>query len=713
MHAAPEAPAPASDGCEKGRFRRLCKWASKVQKALDGIVPSFKPVLLCLTVVWFAGALSIGMRPRTLIEPIDMPKNLVDLGFTSAIAQQQLTAALKKILSDARGTMPSQIKDTIEADEPEANIELGSTGLSLQSVTQYTKRMLGVDDVYIRGALVPAANGSYVFHVTIADSASELADDSPLQIAPPISDGGLDLVWHRGYWVATSTTPDDLLDVIEKSAETIMKMRNEFLYASAVANRIRDKCYAQAGDCDYTQAIELFEDVLKDDKQQRYHKWSWLALSKIDEDLGNFDDEITKARLALREDPHLYWAYFNWSIGLAEQHCTKEALEALNRTLSMRPDLDFAYNAAAREALAAALDDQESAIEADRRGDDFGESRAWSNSLDRLREAASDALMATEISPAYMEAHINRGRVLAELSVQGTMPPDAQQEYNAALQPESTQVRRALASMREATPTETTSTDGTPGRPAWPIRPPRDSMLAAAPQDHERVDALVWPEFWRVRRAFDSIPALTPREIKRIHAGILPGEALERPEFASLMLTVPRRPEGTRAGILSRAAPERLLLASADPTPMETESAYSMLGRASWQVSREIVYTAAYESVADRSSVGAPDFIAAIKNWFRLPYVPIAHLSEPMQAVLRDLESPGAKCGNVDIARSIREANGCLSVREMSIEHMSDLTGINSHGSGARSQADEKMCRAKGVPPAPDSGPFMSVLPGY
>jgi hypothetical protein len=42
MRSAPETPAPASDGCEKGRFRRLCKWASKVQKAFDGIVPSFK-----------------------------------------------------------------------------------------------------------------------------------------------------------------------------------------------------------------------------------------------------------------------------------------------------------------------------------------------------------------------------------------------------------------------------------------------------------------------------------------------------------------------------------------------------------------------------------------------------------------------------------------------------------------------------------------------
>jgi len=712
MYAAKETPAIIVDSGEKGRVHPLRQWASKVRKALDEIVPSFKPVLLCLTVIWFIGALSIGMRPRTLIEPIDMPKELVDLGFTSAIAQQQLTAALKKILSDARGTMPSQIKDTIEADEPEANIELGTTGLSLQSVTQYTKRMLGVDDVYIRGALVPAADGSYVFHVTVADSESDLADGLPLQIAPQVVDSGLDLTWHRGYWAATSTAPNDLLDVIEKSAEAIMKMRNEFLYASAVANRTRNKCYAQAENCDYTQAIALFDEVLKDDKQHRYHKWSWLALSKIDEDLGNFDDEITKARLALREDPHLYWAYFNWGIGLAEQHCTTEALVILRKTLSMRRDLDFAYNAAARESITAALDDEAKAVEADQRGDDQGELRAWRNSLDELREAAGDALMATEISPTYLEAHVNRGQIIAELGAHGTIPPDAQREFNAALQPASTQVRRALASIREATSTDVTTTRTASGPAARPIWRPRGAMLAAASKDNERTDESAWHALWQSRRTLDSTPSLKSREFEGIYAKIQPEETQKYTSLVSLGFVAQRGSKGTRTGILSRATAERLTLAAPDGAPQELES-YIMQGPTLWQLKRASAYTEAYESIADTTSAGAANFVTAAMHWFHLPYVPIEPLSEPMQAALQDLEPPDVKCGNVDIARSIREANGCLSARELAIEHMSDLAGINAYGSGARSQADVAMCRAKGLPLGSESGPFMSVLPGY
>ena len=72
MYAAKETPAIIVDSGEKGQVHPLRQWASKVRKALDEIVPSFKPVLLCLTVIWFIGALSIGMRPRTLIEPIEV-----------------------------------------------------------------------------------------------------------------------------------------------------------------------------------------------------------------------------------------------------------------------------------------------------------------------------------------------------------------------------------------------------------------------------------------------------------------------------------------------------------------------------------------------------------------------------------------------------------------------------------------------------------------
>lgn len=361
-----------------------------------------------LLALWLIAIVCMGLKPRVLVEPVVVPKSLADQGVTETVAQQRLTADLKQVIDDARTTMPAQIQDSIEADEPEANIELASTGISLQAITEYTKRMLDVHDVYIRAALVLATDGLYTLTATIEDSSTNSIDDSSHSLDP--------------------------LEAISTGADMIMKTRNKFIYASALAGRVRNKCALNVDECNYRHAIKALKEVLTDDGSRRYYKWSWLALSKIDEDQTNYGDEVTKAMLSIKDDRTFYWGYYNWGIGLAEQGCGEEALEAFETTLQYQPLLDFAYNAAGRQALDLALDEDRVADRSSRAG--------------HLNLAIGYLMTATAINSNYDEAYLNLGEAILELD-DPKQRDEARSQYVAAILRESSQAKRVFAAMEE------------------------------------------------------------------------------------------------------------------------------------------------------------------------------------------------------------------------------------------------------------------------
>jgi tetratricopeptide (TPR) repeat protein len=341
---------------------------SRFAVLLANITKAVVPILL----LWSLFVVGVNLKARTMVEPVSVSKDLVSTGLTDVAAQRALVTELQKVISDARETMPGDIKDQVQADEPEPVIVVPGTGISLQSIIQYTKQILHFGDVTIRSTLIQSGS-LYKVHVYVTDASSDVDDET--------------------------TPPSSALEALSTAALIVMKKHNKFIYASALATGDRKKCYA-GNPCDYTNAIEAFNDVLKDDGYRRYHKWSWLALSKIDEDQRNYSGEVTKALLAVRQDRLLFWAYYNWGVGLGEQGCDLQALQAYQTALSYRPMSDFVNNAAGRQALILAA-------EAD--GIDESQRKRY------LNLASGLFLTATRINPTYAEAYVNLAKVLVEL----------------------------------------------------------------------------------------------------------------------------------------------------------------------------------------------------------------------------------------------------------------------------------------------------------
>ncbi|MGF6789712.1 hypothetical protein [Paraburkholderia sp. 35.1] len=253
---------------------------------LDIVTKALIPIVL----VWSLFIVGLNMKARTLVEPVSVPTALSGTGVTDVALQQALVIQLDSLISDARQTMPGDIEDQIEADVPQPVIDMPGTGISLQSFVQYTKQLLGIGDVMIRSVLISDASG-YKVHVYVTGTSDALDTETTAEKTP--------------------------LEALSRAAMLVMQSYDKFVYASALATKDRTACY-ERGNCDYTESIKALHEVLKDDSYVRYHKWSWLALSKVDEDRHDFAGEVTKALLAIRQDRTLFWAYYNWGIGLSE-----------------------------------------------------------------------------------------------------------------------------------------------------------------------------------------------------------------------------------------------------------------------------------------------------------------------------------------------------------------------------------------------------------
>src|SRR6202161_4054425 len=54
-----------------------------------------------IVLIWLLATICMLLTPRTLVEPVAVPKNLAERGVTDQVVQQRLAAALNQVLIDA------------------------------------------------------------------------------------------------------------------------------------------------------------------------------------------------------------------------------------------------------------------------------------------------------------------------------------------------------------------------------------------------------------------------------------------------------------------------------------------------------------------------------------------------------------------------------------------------------------------------------------
>lgn len=368
----------------------LKRWSELTGYIRGTIVNVFIILGLLLLTVMLSTFVARDLKPKTLVEPIPVPKELSDRGFSDNVIQGALADSLERIAREARQTVPIEISERVEAATPEPALDIPGTSISLQSMVWYLRRSLD-NTVFVSGQVVRNEK-NFTIYLTVRGSHGIYMDEQD------------DL----------HTKPnEDIKKIVSAIAENIMHWNNGFIYASHLSVLARRKCYLDTSQCDssFTPAMLAFNEIINHGPRDENYKWALLALSKIAEDRSRFDEEIADACKAIQQDPEFYWAYYNIGIALAELGYTDEAIDAFKQATHYNQELGIAFNALGRQYLVRAA-----SISNKTHDDDV--------------ESAIHALQnAIKIIPQYQEAHIN----LANAMYFKKSVDDASREFNAAI----------------------------------------------------------------------------------------------------------------------------------------------------------------------------------------------------------------------------------------------------------------------------------------
>ncbi|CAG4885900.1 tetratricopeptide repeat protein [Paraburkholderia saeva] len=368
--------------------RRLRAWLANAAKLTTSLrTLAINAVVIVGIAVLVAGVWT-QIKPRMLVEPVQLPSVLLKDGYKEDGVQRILAGKLESIEQTAFGTVPAPIGRNIDADTRQPDLTIPDTGVSLGQIVQSLRELIKRDQ-YVTSEIIGSGQ-MLTFHVTVLDPAQRL-----------LSDDG------------EAQPPDRLDALITDGAQRALKLGNPYMYASWLSAKERDTCYADPTQCGFPLSGEAYQGIVDNGPSDPFAKWALLALSKIDEDRGDFDLEAEKTKELVNADPAFSWAWYNLGVALTELGCTEQSARAFETALRYDDKTEANYNAAGRRLLDVAARDA-------------------ANAPDLLRSAVDDFTHALELKPHYQEALINLGLARfaqfaardAQRASDGTQPVD-------------------------------------------------------------------------------------------------------------------------------------------------------------------------------------------------------------------------------------------------------------------------------------------------
>jgi tetratricopeptide (TPR) repeat protein len=345
--------------------RRLRAWLANAAKLTTILrTLTINAVVIGGIAVLIAGVWT-QIKPRMLVEPVQLPSVLLKDGYKEDGVQRILAGKLESLEQTAIGTVPAPIGRNIDADTHQPDLTIPETGVSLGQIVQSLRALIKRDQ-YVTSEIVSSGQ-TLTFHVTVLDPAQHL-----------LSDDG-------------EAQPLDRLDaLITDGAQRALKLGNPYMFASWLSAKERDDCYADPKQCGFPLSGKAYQGIVDNGPSDPFAKWALLALSKIDEDRGDFDLEAEKTKELVKADSAFSWAWYNLGVAMAELGCTGQSARAFETALRYDDKTEANYNAAGRRLLDIAARDP-------------------ANAPDLLRNAVDDFAHALELKPHYQEALINLG----------------------------------------------------------------------------------------------------------------------------------------------------------------------------------------------------------------------------------------------------------------------------------------------------------------
>jgi tetratricopeptide (TPR) repeat protein len=210
------------------------------------------------------------MQPKIAVSPIITPKELADKGYTPEAAAEELRAALYRLLENAHSLKRGA---NIAAQTEIPNIIVPHTGLSIETIAEQIRKLLGVANRWNVSGGVTSQNDRYILRLRIASE-------------------------KDSRWDVVSSDVKHIDDLFSSAARTVLEVSDPYLLALS---------YRAA---DPNKSLELARQMVNRDSEDAF--WARVLIGVISREQHKFDDaaeEYNKA-LAFERKPTLFHAVF-------------------------------------------------------------------------------------------------------------------------------------------------------------------------------------------------------------------------------------------------------------------------------------------------------------------------------------------------------------------------------------------------------------------
>ena len=344
-----------------------------------GTVLSVAIVFLVFTAIFVV--LLETFQPRVTIEPIEVPKKLVDMGYTPRVAAQHLLEKIHEVEEIADTTM--KIKP-LAADWSTPDLVLPAAGLSINSTAAYLRSLLQLPTDVVSGELLyDESDCSLTLRLRLNGNA--LAN-----VSRKYQNAAIDQVFKDGAHEFVKEIDPFILAAYYFRKGNCYRSKVEYLVSFILSKPPDTESASRAYNL---QGLLLHEDKKFDEAIEKYEKSVELnpkfaiAYNNWGEALyrqGAGEGAIEKYKKSIKEDPQFAAAYYHWGYVLFKQSDYEQAVEKFKKAVKLDPRFPMALN-------------------------DWGEVLYKQGDYKRAEEKFKKAV---EVDPQFAKGYCNWGKVL-------------------------------------------------------------------------------------------------------------------------------------------------------------------------------------------------------------------------------------------------------------------------------------------------------------
>jgi tetratricopeptide (TPR) repeat protein len=296
----PAAAAPAKKPRESTTVRRM----TKLGRTLGSVRTVVTNALVLSAVVAIVG---LGIREivqnATVIDPIDLPKDLVDLGyspqvFAARLGDERQAIYTKSKTRPASGKAPGRIGN----GAMQANLDIPGTGLSVKSAIRFGRQVLGLPETHISG---DATHDGENLVLVLRSTGGAGGEPARVRVS-------------------------NVNDLVRLGAQEIVRMIEPFILAAYSYEE-----EAETGNV-FERTRELITYVLEhppaSDDRRAYDLWGQVLAKQSDP-----DGAIAKYKKALSLEPRDAFAHNEWGTILMSKGDAAGAIEHFKQALAISP----------------------------------------------------------------------------------------------------------------------------------------------------------------------------------------------------------------------------------------------------------------------------------------------------------------------------------------------------------------------------------------